>query len=93
MTDVEKQATNIIREWTSLPREHAALLALKLNKAGLLTAPVDGRDTRAQFDAWRRNAAERTKAGSVGVATDEELRALLGKCNAGHYMEGVTDGQ
>ena len=93
MTDVEKRATNIIREWTSLPREHAALLALKLNKAGLLTAPGDDRDARAQFDAWRRNTAERTKAGSVGVVSDEELRALLGKYSGAHYVEGVTDGQ
>ena len=89
MTDVEKQATNIIREWTSLTREHAALLALKLNKAGLLTAPGEDRDTWAQFDAWRRNAAERTKAGSVGVVSDEELRALLGKYSGAHYVEGV----
>ena len=93
MTDVEKQATNIIREWTSLPREHAALLALKLHKAGLLIAPGEDRDTGAQFEAWRRTAAERTKAGSVGGATDEELGALLGKYNGAHYVEGVADGQ
>ena len=89
MTDVEKQATNIIREWTSLPREHAALLALKLNKAGLLTEPGDDRDTWAQFEAWRRNAEERAKGGSVGVVPDEELRALLGKYNGAHYVDGV----
>lgn len=40
MTDAEKQATNIIREWSSLSREHAALLALKLRKAGLLVEGV-----------------------------------------------------
>ena len=89
MTNAEKQATNIIREWTSLTREHAALLALKLNKAGLLIAPVEDRDTWAQFEAWRRNAAERTKAGSVGAVSDEEPRALLGKYNGAHYVEGV----
>lgn len=93
MSNIEQQAVSIIREWTSITREHAALLALKLNKAGLLITQGEDRDTWAQFEAWRRNAAERTKAGSVGVATDEELRALLGKYNGARYVEGVADGQ
>lgn len=55
MSDIEQQAVSIIREWTSITREHAALLAMKLNNAGLLVEPVDERDLQAYFEAWQKN--------------------------------------
>ena len=55
MSDVEQQAVGIIREWTSITREHAALLAMKLNKAGLLAPPEVDADSSARFEAWQKN--------------------------------------
>lgn len=90
MSDIEQQATNIIREWTSLTREHAALLALKLNKAGLLNAPTSDEGSGARLETWQRNHEAKNDRSfiSKSITSDDLIERIKEYCYENYGMRG-----